>query len=350
MLSGVTAGEPAWLAAISQHGAALLAHQGLAASVGLAALLALIAVGVYLPPSAARAVLAVAAVLAAVIGVAGQDLGGILTGSGTDPESGPLLILLVLAYWPVRTDGLHADEPRSHPRTGRREVRDVTGPSWLAGILAAVMIATAGYCASRLIIARAQRRRDERDVNLVHTVMGVAMAGMLVSWLNPLPDGVWAVMFGAATGWFGWRAWRGRQHRADARPQRPVAAPASRAPPRDVRRHGVHAPRRRRGDLGHASRDGHGRPGCGRPLPAARPGPGRVHGGLRDVAGRPPPRPGPGQHPPHSPGQDPCAGPSYPRAAARPPQAHEAAPDPPPTSGVGACCPGVRWAGTTCRR
>ena len=92
----------------------------------------------------------------------------------------------------------------------------MTGPSWLAGILAAVMIATAGYCASRLIIARAQRRRDERDVDLVHTVMGVAMAGMLVSWLNPLPDGVWAVMFGAATGWFGWRAWRGRQHRTDA--------------------------------------------------------------------------------------------------------------------------------------
>ena len=26
----------------------------------------------------------------------------------------------------------------------------MTGPSWLAGILAAVMIATAGYCASRL--------------------------------------------------------------------------------------------------------------------------------------------------------------------------------------------------------
>ena len=214
MLSGMTGGEPAWLAAISQHGAALLAHHGLAASVGLAVILALIAVGVYLPPSAARAALAVAAVLAAVIGVAGQDLGGILTGSGTDPESGPLLILLVLAYWPVRTDGARPTEP-GHPQA-RREGRDVTGPSWLAGILAAVMIATAGYCASRLIIARAHRRRDERDVDLVHTVMGVAMAGMLVSWLNPLPDGVWAVMFGAATGWFGWRAWRGRQHRTDA--------------------------------------------------------------------------------------------------------------------------------------
>ena len=89
----------------------------------------------------------------------------------------------------------------------------MTGPSWLAGVLAVTMIATAGYCASRLIIARAHQRRDERDVDLVHTVMGVAMAGMLVSWLNPLPDVVWAAMFGAATGWFGWRTWRGRQHR-----------------------------------------------------------------------------------------------------------------------------------------
>jgi hypothetical protein len=92
----------------------------------------------------------------------------------------------------------------------------VTGPPWLAGILAVTMIATAAYCASRLIIARANRRKEERDVDLVHTVMGVAMAGMLVSWLNPLPDAVWAVMFGAGTGWFGWRAWRGRQHRTDA--------------------------------------------------------------------------------------------------------------------------------------
>lgn len=87
------------------------------------------------------------------------------------------------------------------------------GPFWLAGLLAVIMIMimTAAYCASRLVIARAYRRPDERDVDLVHTVMGVAMAGMLVSWLNPLPDRVWAVMFGAATGWFGWRAWPGRR-------------------------------------------------------------------------------------------------------------------------------------------
>jgi hypothetical protein len=87
---------------------------------------------------------------------------------------------------------------------------------WLAGLLAGIMIVTSAYCASRLVIARAARHREERDVDLVHMVMGVAMAGMLVSWLNPLPDRVWAAMFGAAAGWFGWRAWPGRQAPAAA--------------------------------------------------------------------------------------------------------------------------------------
>jgi hypothetical protein len=90
----------------------------------------------------------------------------------------------------------------------------VTGPFWLAGILAVIMIVTAAYCATRLIIARVHRRPDGRDVDLVHTVMGVAMAGMLVSWLNPVPNPVWAVMFSAGTAWFGWRAWHDRRPRA----------------------------------------------------------------------------------------------------------------------------------------
>jgi hypothetical protein len=113
MLSGMTEGEPAWLASIGQHGAAVLAHQGLAASVVLAALLALIAIGMYLPLPAARTILALAMVVSAVIWVAGQDLGGILTGTETDPSSGPLLILLVLAYWPMRTDGARTDGARA---------------------------------------------------------------------------------------------------------------------------------------------------------------------------------------------------------------------------------------------
>ena len=61
-----------------------------------------IAVGVYLPPPAARATLVLAIVVAALIWVFGEAFGTILTGGGTDPNSGLLLILLALVYWPLR--------------------------------------------------------------------------------------------------------------------------------------------------------------------------------------------------------------------------------------------------------
>jgi hypothetical protein len=37
-----------------------------------------------------------------VIWVVAEGFGGILAGGGTDPNSGPLLVLLALAYWPLR--------------------------------------------------------------------------------------------------------------------------------------------------------------------------------------------------------------------------------------------------------
>ena len=49
MIAGMAGGEPGWLAALDNHAASLVAHQGLAASVVLAVALVLIAVGVYLP-------------------------------------------------------------------------------------------------------------------------------------------------------------------------------------------------------------------------------------------------------------------------------------------------------------
>jgi Domain of unknown function (DUF5134) len=85
----------------------------------------------------------------------------------------------------------------------------VAGRPWLADALAVIMIVTAVYCASRLVVAAAQRRATEHDVDLVHIVMGVAMAGMLVPRINPLWSSAWAVVFGAATAWFGWRVFRG---------------------------------------------------------------------------------------------------------------------------------------------
>jgi hypothetical protein len=85
----------------------------------------------------------------------------------------------------------------------------MTGPSWLAGFLAAVMIATAVYCFSRLVAAWRWQRRTDYDVDGVHILMGVAMAGMLVPRLNPFWDSGWEVIFAAAVGWFGWQTLRG---------------------------------------------------------------------------------------------------------------------------------------------
>ncbi|MFI5068704.1 MAG: hypothetical protein ACHP9Z_32655 [Streptosporangiales bacterium] len=101
MIGGMASGEPGWLATLDNHAASLLAHQGLAASIVLAIALVVIAVGVYLPSPAARATVVLAIVVAALIWVFGEAFGTILTGGGTDPNSGLLLILLSLAYWPL---------------------------------------------------------------------------------------------------------------------------------------------------------------------------------------------------------------------------------------------------------
>jgi hypothetical protein len=102
MISGMADGEPGWLAALDRGAASLVAHQGLAASIVLAIALVIIAVGVYLPAPAARGTLVLAVVVAAVIWVFGEAFGEIMAGGATDPNSGPLLALLALTYWPAR--------------------------------------------------------------------------------------------------------------------------------------------------------------------------------------------------------------------------------------------------------
>jgi hypothetical protein len=82
----------------------------------------------------------------------------------------------------------------------------VAGPSWLGGAFAAVMIVIALYSAGRLAASRWQRRETELDADGVHVVMGVAMAGMLVPRLSPLPASAWEAVFGIAAAWFAWQA------------------------------------------------------------------------------------------------------------------------------------------------
>jgi hypothetical protein len=111
MIAGMGDGEPGWLASLDSGAARLLVHQGLAASIVLAIIFAFIAVGVFLPDTPARVALITAIVVSILIWVFGEALGEIFTGGATDPNSGPLLALLALAYWPARAASASALAP-----------------------------------------------------------------------------------------------------------------------------------------------------------------------------------------------------------------------------------------------
>ena len=98
-LASAAAGEPAWLAALDHSAAVAVGARGTAVSLGLAAVFTLIAFGVF-TPALSRPLLVLAMVTAMAIWLLGEDLGGILAGNGTDPNTGPLLVLLAMTYWP----------------------------------------------------------------------------------------------------------------------------------------------------------------------------------------------------------------------------------------------------------
>ncbi|HET7016584.1 MAG TPA: DUF5134 domain-containing protein [Streptosporangiaceae bacterium] len=107
----------------------------------------------------------------------------------------------------------------------------MSGPLWLHAALASLMIVIAANCAIRAGLVgfggrggsggrdisqgrdRAQRgglgsrsRWTLVDVDGLHVLMGVAMAGMLLPQLRVLPEQVWEVVFGLGALWFGWLA------------------------------------------------------------------------------------------------------------------------------------------------
>jgi hypothetical protein len=103
----LAAGQPGWVSWPVTHTASLLAGPGLLTAILLAAAFAVTAVGVWCP--AARAAIVLALVLAAFLWLA-QGFGALFTGAATDPNSGPLLILLALAYWPAEAKADPATE------------------------------------------------------------------------------------------------------------------------------------------------------------------------------------------------------------------------------------------------
>src|ERR1700689_1291797 len=92
--------------------------------------------------------------------------------------------------------------PLPRPPRRRRWEPDMSGPAWLTGIFAALMLTVAVYCAGRLAAARRWRRPTELDTDAGHVLMGLAMAGMLVVTLRILPAAVWEAIFALAAPWF----------------------------------------------------------------------------------------------------------------------------------------------------
>ncbi len=121
-VSAMASGQPGWLATLDNHLGAFLTSHGPAVAVALAVALGLVAVSVYLPQPAARAGVVLALVTAAFIWIA-EGLGAMLTGGGTDPNSGLLLALVALAYWPLASAALSATAP---PEPGRGRPARIT--------------------------------------------------------------------------------------------------------------------------------------------------------------------------------------------------------------------------------
>jgi hypothetical protein len=100
-VEGLAGGEPDWLASTDHLIAGLADHDAALISGLLALAFGVIAAGIVLPRTT-RPVLVLACGIALVIWVLGENFGGLLTGQATDPNTGPLLILLTAAFWPPR--------------------------------------------------------------------------------------------------------------------------------------------------------------------------------------------------------------------------------------------------------
>ncbi len=113
---GLGSGQPGWLGAVDRRVASAVNHDGVGLALLLATLCLVIAASVFAAGPARLGGVALAVVLAVVMWIFTQNFGMILAGAATDPNSGPVLVLLALTYWPVaaRRTGPHVmAEPRA---------------------------------------------------------------------------------------------------------------------------------------------------------------------------------------------------------------------------------------------
>jgi hypothetical protein len=100
LVADVENGEPGWIAHLDRFTESFMLHHGTTTAISFAIFCVAIAVGIYLPPRGVRVLLGFIALVFGVIWVSIQNFGGVLTGMATDPNSGPLIVLFALLYWP----------------------------------------------------------------------------------------------------------------------------------------------------------------------------------------------------------------------------------------------------------
>jgi hypothetical protein len=97
----MSTGEPHWYTTLQDHLPKLTLGHDLAIAIVLAVLLVLVAACVWAPrQQLVRIGLGLAAVTGVVYWVVGQAFGMPFMGMATDPNSGPLLVLLAACFWP----------------------------------------------------------------------------------------------------------------------------------------------------------------------------------------------------------------------------------------------------------
>lgn len=122
LVAGLDSGQPGWLAHVDTVSESFFLHHGEAAALLLALMCVLAAVSVYFPPTFTQFMIVLAIVVFAAIWVAVEDFGGILAGGATDPNSGPLVILFALMYWPLSAVSLSSSsEPARLSAANGRE-------------------------------------------------------------------------------------------------------------------------------------------------------------------------------------------------------------------------------------
>lgn len=102
-VAGMGDGQPGWVSAAVNGFAAVSRGRDTVLTITATVVLLVIAVGVFLPAGWQRGAVVLAVVAAAFIWLVGEALGALFGGQSTDPNSGPLLIFIALAYWPATT-------------------------------------------------------------------------------------------------------------------------------------------------------------------------------------------------------------------------------------------------------